>query len=106
MSDSADCGCKYEGPLQVVSCCAHNVAAKNLDRAQVMLIESEMEVAKLRREVDKLSEVILLAIQGLSFLEPECRCNLKGSVREHGHISGCLVMVVREKLKEACASPR
>jgi hypothetical protein len=38
------CGCVYDGPVQAVSCGQHNAAAKNLDRAQVMLTKKEIEI--------------------------------------------------------------
>lgn len=44
-----DCGCRYDGPVQVVSCADHNAAAKNLNRAQAVLLGQERELDLLRR---------------------------------------------------------
>ena len=43
------CGCRYDGPLQIVSCADHNAAAKNLNRAQVMITRLELKLETERR---------------------------------------------------------
>lgn len=48
------CGCKYKGPIQIVSCGEHNAAAKNLDRAQAMITRLEMSVEELKNNVEHL----------------------------------------------------
>jgi len=42
------CACRYKGPIQVVSCAEHNVAAKNLNKAQAMIAELELRVLKIQ----------------------------------------------------------
>lgn len=42
MTRAETCGCQYDGPVQTVSCADHNVAAKNLDKAQAMIMKFEL----------------------------------------------------------------
>ena len=52
-----DCSiCKYEGPIQVVSCAEHNVAAKNLNKAQALLMTASMERDQCRDVLAKFVE--------------------------------------------------
>lgn len=50
--ENKDCGCQYDGPVQVLCCGAHNVAAKNVDRAQVMINKLEIKIEKARQKLD------------------------------------------------------
>ena len=52
---SKRCGCAYDGPVQVLTCGSHNVAAKNLDRAQVLLNQAEIRAHHLEAAL-KLAE--------------------------------------------------
>jgi len=51
------CGCEYDGPVQVLSCGEHNVAAKNLNKAQGMITRLEMERDQLQEKIKELEEV-------------------------------------------------
>lgn len=48
------CGCRYDGPVQVLCCVDHNVAARNLNRAQAMLVGTEVENERVRMALDKM----------------------------------------------------
>ena len=52
-----DCGCQYDGPVQVLTCGAHNVAAKNVDRAQVMINKLEIKIEKARQKLKHLESL-------------------------------------------------
>lgn len=43
------CACRYDGPIQIVSCAEHNAAEKNLNRAQVMITRLEIKLEKIRQ---------------------------------------------------------
>ena len=45
---NTDCGCRYKGPIQILSCPEHNVAAKNLNVAQAMIARLENEIEALK----------------------------------------------------------
>ena len=53
---NTDCGCRYKGPIQILSCPEHNVAAKNLNVAQAMIarLENEIEVLKAGRSAGEI----------------------------------------------------
>jgi len=55
------CACRYDGPVQVVSCAEHNVAAKNLNKAQAMIAKLELvhkqERDELLAKISHLEEV-------------------------------------------------
>ena len=42
-----DCGCRFRGPVQILTCGEHNVAAKNLNRAQALLTKAEIRIQQL-----------------------------------------------------------
>jgi len=51
------CGCEYDGPVQVLPCSPdHNVAAKNLNKAQVTITSLELDIDRLRARVEELEE--------------------------------------------------
>lgn len=43
------CACRYKGPIQIVSCAEHNVAAKNLNKAQAMIAKLELRIEKIKQ---------------------------------------------------------
>jgi len=52
------CGCEYDGPIQVLPCSPdHNVAAKNVNKAQAIITQLELERDRLRARVEELEEV-------------------------------------------------
>jgi hypothetical protein len=81
------CGCEYDGPVQVLTCGSHNAAAKNVDRAQVMINERDMEIHFLKEIFKRIrdhgedpdgdphayhcKEVVKLAEAGLNFKLPK-----------------------------------
>jgi hypothetical protein len=50
------CGCEYDGPVQVLCCGEHNIPARNLNRAQVMINEKDMEIHFLKETLKKIVE--------------------------------------------------
>ena len=52
------CGCRYDGPVQVLSCGEHNAAAKNLNRAQAMLSKLELERDHLKQALENIQALI------------------------------------------------
>ena len=53
-----ECGCTYNGPIQIMPCSPdHNVAAKNLNKAQAMITQLELEGDRLRTKIEELEEV-------------------------------------------------
>ena len=54
MTKSLTCGCTYDGPVQVLTCPDHNVAARNLNRAQAMLVTVELERDRYKGQVEAL----------------------------------------------------
>lgn len=63
------CGCVYDGPVQVVTCGKHNVAAKNLDRAQVMLTQKEIEIHHLREALKAVRVAPTKALEDMTITE-------------------------------------
>lgn len=57
------CGCTYDGPVQVLTCGEHNVAAKNLDRAQVLIVEAGIERENLLKKI--------MVLEALTSKEPK-----------------------------------
>jgi hypothetical protein len=43
------CGCRYEGPVQTVSCAKHNAPAKNLNKAQAVITKLELRIEKIQK---------------------------------------------------------
>lgn len=50
------CGCVFEGPIQVIVCRdpEHNVAAKNANRAQVIIAKTELSNVRLTAALQKM----------------------------------------------------
>jgi hypothetical protein len=72
------CGCEYDGPVQVLCCGEHNIPAKNLNRAQVMINERDMEIHFLKEmfksileNADDPKKVKSAATAGLNFKLPK-----------------------------------
>lgn len=52
------CGCVWIGNVQDVACADHNVAAKNLNRAQALIVQGDIEREILKRRITLLEALV------------------------------------------------
>lgn len=96
------CGCVYDGPVQAVSCGRHNAAAKNLDRAQVMLTQKEIEIHHLQEALKAMRVAPTKALEDMTVTEKAdwAMGNLTLALG-HGDFRGALVGIIMAIMSEA-----
>ena len=99
---SKRCGCAYDGPVQVLTCARHNVAAKNLDRAQVLLNQAEIRVHHLEAALKLAEGRVVKAFSDMSFDEQIAwACGHVISSIGRGDLRGGMSLVLMAARQEA-----